>query len=286
MQLNMQLNMQSLQDRDAFYINGFVAALLLVVISIILLILIVTHSPLTILLAPLAMWIALTGFTVVSPNEAKVLTFFGKYIGTIKENGFLWTVPFSAATAIPLKILNFNTEKLKVNDFCGNPIEVGAVVVWRISDAAQACFNVDDYKAFIFNQSESVVRTIVARHPYDSSDKPSLRGNAEEITKELAAELHQKLSLAGISVEEVKLSHLAYAPEIASSMLKRQQAVAVMEARKYLVENATVIVEGIISNFAQNGVTNITDDKKADIMSRIMVTLISDKEVNPVIGVG
>jgi len=281
----MQLNMQSLQDRDAFYINGFVAALLLVVISIILLILIVTHSPLTILLAPLAI-IALTGFTVVSPNEAKVLTFFGKYIGTIKENGFLWTVPFSAATAIPLKILNFNTEKLKVNDFCGNPIEVGAVVVWRISDAAQACFNVDDYKAFIFNQSESVVRTIVARHPYDSSDKPSLRGNAEEITKELAAELHQKLSLAGISVEEVKLSHLAYAPEIASSMLKRQQAVAVMEARKYLVENATVIVEGIISNFVKNGVTNITDDKKADIMSRIMVTLISDKEVNPVIGVG
>jgi regulator of protease activity HflC (stomatin/prohibitin superfamily) len=281
----MQLNMQSLQDRDAFYINGFVAALLLVVISIILLILIVTHSPLTILLAPLAI-IALSGFTVVSPNEAKVLTFFGKYIGTIKENGFLWTVPFSAATAIPLKILNFNTEKLKVNDFCGNPIEVGAVVVWRISDAAQACFNVDDYKAFIFNQSESVVRTIVARHPYDSSDKPSLRGNAEEITKELAAELHQKLSLAGISVEEVKLSHLAYAPEIASSMLKRQQAVAVMEARKYLVENATVIVEGIISNFVKNGVTNITDDKKADIMSRIMVTLISDKEVNPVIGVG
>jgi regulator of protease activity HflC (stomatin/prohibitin superfamily) len=281
----MQLNMQSLQDRDAFYINGFVAALLLVVISIILLILIVTHSPLAILLAPLAI-IALSGFTVVSPNEAKVLTFFGKYIGTIKENGFLWTVPFSAATAIPLKILNFNTEKLKVNDFCGNPIEVGAVVVWRISDAAQACFNVDDYKAFIFNQSESVVRTIVARHPYDSSDKPSLRGNAEEITKELAAELHQKLSLAGISVEEVKLSHLAYAPEIASSMLKRQQAVAVMEARKYLVENATVIVEGIISNFVKNGVTNITDDKKADIMSRIMVTLISDKEVNPVIGVG
>jgi regulator of protease activity HflC (stomatin/prohibitin superfamily) len=281
----MQLNMQSLQDRDAFYINGFLAALLLVVISIILLILIVTHSPLTILLAPLAI-IALSGFTVVSPNEAKVLTFFGKYIGTIKENGFLWTVPFSAATAIPLKILNFNTEKLKVNDFCGNPIEVGAVVVWRISDAAQACFNVDDYKAFIFNQSESVVRTIVARHPYDSSDKPSLRGNAEEITKELAAELHQKLSLAGISVEEVKLSHLAYAPEIASSMLKRQQAVAVMEARKYLVENATVIVEGIISNFVKNGVTNITDDKKADIMSRIMVTLISDKEVNPVIGVG
>lgn len=277
--------MQSLQDRDAFYINGFVAALLLVVISIILLILIVTHSPLAILLAPLAI-IALSGFTVVSPNEAKVLTFFGKYIGTIKENGFLWTVPFSAATAIPLKILNFNTEKLKVNDFCGNPIEVGAVVVWRISDAAQACFNVDDYKAFIFNQSESVVRTIVARHPYDSSDKPSLRGNAEEITKELAAELHQKLSLAGISVEEVKLSHLAYAPEIASSMLKRQQAVAVMEARKYLVENATVIVEGIISNFVKNGVTNITDDKKADIMSRIMVTLISDKEVNPVIGVG
>ncbi len=277
--------MLSLRDKSAFYVNGFVVGLFAVIAVLISIDLTTSNSPFALVSIPLFI-LVLSGFTVVSPNEAKVLTFFGKYIGTIKQNGFLWRIPFSISVSIPLKILNFNTEKLKVNDACGNPIEVGAVVVWRVVDAAQACFNVDDYRAFIFNQSDSAIRAVAARHPYDSVDKPSLRGNAEEITTELVAELNQKLATAGILVEEVKLSHLAYAQEIASSMLKRQQAVAVMEARKYLVENATKIVEGIVENFAKNGIANISDDKKADIMSRIIITLVSDKDVNPVIEVG
>lgn len=206
-------------------------------------------------------------------------------MGTMNNSGFRFTIPFSTSILVPLKIINFNTEKLKVNDLNGNPVEVGAVVAWRVRDAAQSCFNVDNHKTFIFNQSESTVRTIAAKYPYDSEKQPSLRGNADEITKELKAELHKKLELAGIEVEEVKLSHLAYAPEIASSMLKRRQAVAVLQARKYLIENAAVIVEGVMENFITRGGMKLSDDKKAEIMSNILVTLISDKEVTPVIDI-
>jgi len=275
--------MQSLHDQKAFYINGFVAILLIILVSL-------SLSKVLGAILGSALFVGfliiiITGFTVIKPNEAKVLTFFGRYIGTIQQSGFLWTVPFSSSITIPLKIINFNTEKIKVNDLCGNPIDVGAVVVWKVSDAAQACFNVDDYRAFIFNQSESILRTIIAKYPYDSSTQASLRGNSDEITKELTEELQQKLSLAGIQVQEVKLSHLSYAAEIATSMLKRQQAMAMLEARKYLVENAVTIVESVITSFEKNGAANISDDKKAEIMSNIMVTLISEKEVSPVIGV-
>jgi regulator of protease activity HflC (stomatin/prohibitin superfamily) len=273
--------MQSVCDKPVLNVNGFLVLIALIITAIF------TFTSLPKLIAsPIITLLTIiigSGFTILGPNEARVLTFFGKYIGTIKDAGFLWTVPFSTSTLVPLKMINFNTEKLKVNDLNGNPIEVGAVVVWRVKDAAQACFNIDSYKNFIFNQSESVVRTITAKYPYDSADKHSLRGSAEEITKELTKELHEKLAIAGIEVEEVKLSHLAYAPEIASAMLKRQQAVAILEARKYLIENAAVIAEGVIENFAKKGTTNLSDDKKAEIMSNILITLISDKEVNPVI---
>jgi len=277
--------MQSLHDQKAFCINGFIAILLIAATSLFLSILLRSAfgGPLPVFVVSLI--ILATGFTIIRPNEAKVLTFFGKYIGTIQKSGFLWTVPFSTSITVLLKIVNFNTDKIKVNDFCGNPIEVGAVVVWKVSDAAQACFNVDDYRAFIFNQSESILRTIIAKYPYDSENQASLRGNNEEITKELTEELQQKLSLAGIQVHEVKLSHLSYAPEIASAMLKKQQTIAILDARKYLIENAITIVESVIASFEKNGVTNISDDKKAEIMSNIMVTLISEKEVSPVIGV-
>jgi regulator of protease activity HflC (stomatin/prohibitin superfamily) len=275
--------MQSIQDKPAFFIDGFVAIFLILATAF----LIFTAIPfafLTFVLVPLG-FIVFSGFTLISPNEAKVITFFGRYIGTIKQNGFLWTIPFSNATTMPMKIINFNTNKIKVNDLRGNPIEVAAVVVWRIKDAAQSYFNVDDYKTFVFNQSESVVRTIAAKYPYDSLDQPSLRGNADEISKELTAELRKKLDIAGIEVEDVKLSYLAYASEIAAAMLKRQQAVAVLEARKYMMENAMLMVTEVIDSFQNHGVVGISDDKKAEIMSNILVTLISDKEVSPVIGV-
>jgi regulator of protease activity HflC (stomatin/prohibitin superfamily) len=271
--------MQSVSDRKAFSVNGFLILIALIAVCFSFF----NSLPEIMAIPAIAVFIVImaTGFTILGPNEARVLTFFGKYIGTIKTAGFLWTVPFSTSTLVPLKMINFNTDKLKVNDLNGNPIEVGAVVVWRVKDAAQACFNVDNYKNFIFNQSESVVRTITAKYPYDSEKEHSLRGNSEEITRELIRELHEKLSIAGIEIEEVKLSHLAYAQEIAAAMLKRQQAIAILAARKYLIENASVIAESVVEKFSKDNA--ISADKKAEIMSNILITLISDKEVNPVI---
>jgi regulator of protease activity HflC (stomatin/prohibitin superfamily) len=272
--------MLSISDKKAFSIDGFVFLILLIAACFLLIISV--PDLLAIPITTVFIAISSTGFTILGPNEARVLTFFGRYIGTIKTAGFLWKVPFSSSTLVPLKMINFNTDKLKVNDLNGNPIEVGAVVVWRVKDAAQACFNIDNYKNFIFNQSESVVRTIAAKYPYDSEKEHSLRGNSEEITLELIRELREKLSIAGIEIEEVKLSHLAYAQEIASAMLKRQQAVAILAARKYLIENASVIAESVVEKFSKD--TAISADKKAEVMSSILITLISDKEVNPVIG--
>jgi len=273
--------MQSVFDKPVLNVNGFFVLMIFLGLTAFLYLMVppMLVGPIMIILAALI----ITGFTILGPNEAKVITFFGTYMGTITHSGFRWTIPFSNASLVPLKMLNFNTDKLKVNDLNGNPIEVGAVVVWRVRDAAQACFNVDDYKQFIFNQSESTIRTIAAKYPYDSEKQSSLRGNADEITRELKKELHEKLNVAGIEVEEVKLSHLAYAPEIAAAMLKRQQAVAVLEARRYMIENAAVIAEGVIENLLKKTTMNLSDDKKAQIMSNILVTLISDKEVSPVI---
>jgi len=274
--------MQSVFDKSVpLNVNGFFAVLIFLGLAAFLYMLLPVFiiGPIVAILG----FLSLSGFTILAPNEAKVITFFGTYMGTITNSGFRWTIPFSNATLVPLKMLNFNTDKLKVNDLNGNPIEVGAVVVWRVRDAAQACFNIDDYKQFIFNQSESTIRTIAAKYPYDSEKESSLRGNADEITRELKKELHEKLNVAGIEVEEVKLSHLAYAPEIAAAMLKRQQAVAVLEARKYMIENAAVIAESVIENMLRKTSMNLSDDKKAQIMSNILVTLISDKEVSPVI---
>jgi regulator of protease activity HflC (stomatin/prohibitin superfamily) len=272
--------MKSIYDKPTLNLNGFLVALLFVLLG--LYFFTTLNYTISSIILPILLIISVSSFTILGPNEARVVSFFGSYMGTIKTPGFRFTIPFSTSVLVPLKMINFNTEKLKVNDLNGNPVEVGAVVVWRVRDAAQACFNVDNYKNFIFNQSESAVRTIAAHYPYDSSeDKVSLRGNSKEITQELTKELHEKLAIAGIEVSEVKLSHLAYAPEIASAMLKKQQAVAVLDARKYLIENASLIAKEVVTNFDENN--QVSADVKAKIISNILITLISDKEVNPVI---
>ncbi len=271
--------MKTISDKGVFNINGFLAIALIAALTIFSLGFF-SLEILPIILVPSVIIIS-SSLKILGPNEARVVSFFGQYLGTITAQGLRFTVPFSTSVLVPLKMINFNTEKLKVNDLNGNPIEVAAVVVWRVRDAALACFNIDDYKKFIFNQSETVVRAITAKYPYDSQDNHSLRGSADEITEKLTKELQEKLAIAGIEIHEVKLSHLAYAPEIASAMLKRQQAVAVLEARKYLIENATYIAQEAINVFAKEG--EISADVKAKIISNILITLISDKEVNPVI---
>ncbi len=228
-----------------------------------------------------------SGFTVISPNEAKVLTFFGSYVGTVKQNGIVWTLPFTAKESVPLKLINFTTDHLKVNDLSGNPVEIGAVVVWRVMDAAQAVFNVDNYRAFVSNQSDIAVRTIAAKYPYDTdTEAHSLRGNIEDVALELQRVLQGKLAIAGIVIEETKLSHLAYAQEVAAAMLKRQQAVAVLQARRYMVENTLKIIDDVIEHFATKGNVDISNEKKAELINSLLVTMTSDKESSPVITLG
>jgi regulator of protease activity HflC (stomatin/prohibitin superfamily) len=221
--------MQTIKDSQAFHVAGFP----------LLFVWVVAVGGLALFFWPLAVPIAvigvilLSGFTIIQPNEARVVTFFGRYMGTLRDSGFLYTIPFSLKTRVPLKLVNFVTDHLKVNDRNGNPIEIGAVVVWRVTDAAQATFNVDDYKTFVSNQSDIAIRALAAHYPYDSETETSLRGNIDEIAHQLQETLQAKLAIAGIHIEETRLSHLAYAQEIAGAMLKRQQAVAIFQARRY-----------------------------------------------------
>lgn len=274
--------MQQIMDKPAPYSNGFVWFAILIAVLVI-------SSPMVkpvLVLVLGAVVLSLSGFTIVSPNEAKVVTFFGKYIGTIKENGFLFTVPLSARKTVSLKLTNFVTDHLKVNDLNGNPIEIGAIVVWRVIDSAQASLNIDNYKIFIANQSDMAIRTLAAHYPYDSEKETSLRGNIDEVAAKLKEMLQEKLAVAGIIIEDIKLSHLAYAPEIASAMLKRQQAVAIFQARQYMVENALAIIDEVMKHFQSKSDIKISDDKKAELINSLLIVMTSDKESAPVLNLG
>lgn len=273
--------MLSIKDKKLSSINAFIV--LFVMISLFISAYII--FPLSLIAIGIIAFFLSSGFTIIQPNEAKVVTFFGKYIGTIKESGFLYTVPFTAKITIPLRLTNFVTEHLKVNDLNGNPIEIGAVVVWRVSDAAQAFLNIDNYKVFVANQSDIALRTLAAHYPYDSEKDMSLRGNIDEISSKLKEMLQDKLSLAGILVEDTKLTHLAYSSEIASAMLKRQQAAAIFHARRYMVENALTIIDDVINHFDKNSNIKITPDKKSDLINSLLVVMTSDKEASPVLNV-
>ena len=271
--------MQTINDRDAFAINGFPLLLGWIVVLVVAALI---WLPLAVPVAVIFVLVA-TGFTIIQPNEARVVTFFGRYIGTLRQNGLLYTIPFSAKKRVPVKLINFVTDLLKVNDQNGNPIEIGAVVVWRVADAAQATFNVDDYKVFVANQSDIAIRALAAHYPYDSETETSLRGNIDEIAEKLQQALQAKLAVAGIMIEETRLTHLAYASGVAMAMLKRQQAVAIFQARRYMVENALAIIDEVIQHFdAKEGMT-ISDDKKAELINSLLIVMTSDKESSPVI---
>jgi regulator of protease activity HflC (stomatin/prohibitin superfamily) len=287
--------MQPIQDRPAPFFNGFLAIgfvlflLLILYISFPFYNQIKQNVPVTMLLTTIvfvAIVIISTGFTIIQPNESKVLTFFGKYVGTLKQSGFLFTFPLSDKKSVPLKLVNFVTDHLKVNDRNGNPIEIGAVVVWRVMDAAQSSLNIDDYKTFVANQSDIAVRALAAHYPYDSEKEVSLRGNLDEIASKLKDVLQEKLAIAGIVVEETKLSHLAYASEVAAAMLKRQQAVAIFDARQYMVENALAIIDDVMKHFEKNNNVKFSDDKKAELINSLLIVMTSDKEANPVLSIG
>lgn len=232
--------------------------------------------------------IALAGFFVVPPNTAKALVFLGKYIGSVRESGFFWANPLAIRKRVSLRVHNFNSEKLKVNDAQGNPIEIAAVVVWRVVDSAKALFEVEDYDEFVSIQSESAIRNLATRYPYDAHDeeRASLRENPAEVADDLRHEVQERLGVAGVEVIEARLTHLAYAPEIAQAMLRRQQAAAIIAARQKIVEGAVGMVEMALKMLSESRLVELDEERKASMVNNLLVTLTAEQDVTPVINTG
>ncbi|MFE6196491.1 SPFH domain-containing protein [Streptomyces sp. NPDC057838] len=239
-------------------------------------------------LIALAAFLAMCGLNMVAPGEARVVQLFGRYRGTIRQDGLRWVNPFTSRTKISTRVRNHETAVLKVNDAYGNPIELAAVVVWRVEDTAQATFEVDDYIEFVSTQTEAAVRHIAIEYPYDAHEEDglSLRGNAEEITEKLAVELHARVEAAGVQIIESRFTHLAYAPEIASAMLQRQQAGAVVAARRQIVEGAVGMVESALARITEQDLVTLDEERKAAMVSNLMVVLCGDRAPQPVLNAG
>ncbi|MBI2259744.1 MAG: SPFH domain-containing protein [Flavobacteriia bacterium] len=231
----------------------------------------------------------LIGLTIVNPNDSRVLVLFGKYKGTLKSNGFKWVNPFMARKKVTLKARNFDSTPIKVNDKLGNPIMIGMVLVWKVQDTFKALFEVDQYETFVKIQSESALRKLAGIYPYDNMDHEheiSLRSGGEEVNHQLENELRERLEIAGIEVLEARISSLAYSSEIAGAMLQRQQAIAVVSARQKIVEGAVGMVEMALNQLSEKQIIELDDDKKAAMVSNLMVVLCSDKSASPVINTG
>ena len=228
------------------------------------------------------------GFFVVQPNQARVLILFGRYIGSVTEAGWWWCNPFAKKQKISLRVRNFQSERIKVNDASGNPIEIAAVVVWRITDTAKAVFDVADYEQFVTVQSETSLRHLASEYPYDDykTDTVSLRGNVDVVRNALQAELQARLQLAGIEILETRLTHLAYAPEIAEVMLRRQQAEAILAARKTMVQGAVSLVQMALAQLADSDLVELDPERKATMVSNLMIVLSGDHSPTPVINTG
>ncbi|MEV3931084.1 MULTISPECIES: SPFH domain-containing protein [unclassified Streptomyces] len=240
------------------------------------------------LLLTLTSFFCMSGVKMVAPGEARVIQLFGRYVGTIRADGLRWINPLTSSRKISTRVRNHETAVLKVNDAYGNPIELAAIVVWKVEDTAQALFEVDDFLEFVATQTEAAVRHIAIEYPYDSHDEGglSLRGNAEEITEKLAVELTARVQAAGVLIIESRFSHLAYAPEIASAMLQRQQAGAVVAARQQIVEGAVGMVEMALTRIAEQDIVELDSERKAAMVSNLMVVLCGDRSAQPVLNTG
>ncbi len=230
------------------------------------------------------------GFTVVNPNESCVLMLFGAYKGTIKENGFFWVNPFFNKRNISLRARNFDSEPIKVNDKIGNPIKIGFVLVWKVSNTYQAAFEVDDYQHFVLVQSDAALRKLAGLYPYDNFEDHeavvALRSGGEEVNNELEREIRERLTIAGIEVIEARINYIAYAEEIANAMLRRQQATAIVSARFKIVEGAVSMVQMALEQLSDKKIVDLDDERKAAMVSNLMVVLVSDKDASPVVNTG
>jgi regulator of protease activity HflC (stomatin/prohibitin superfamily) len=228
------------------------------------------------------------GFMIVQPNESRVLILFGKYTGTIRDAGFWWVNPFTVKKHVSLRIRNFNSEKIKVNDLHGNPIEIAAVIVWRVVDSARAIFDVQNYEQFVAIQGETAIRTLASEYPYDTNEgeKESLRSSPTEVAENLQKELQTRLEITGVNVVEARITHLAYAQEIAQAMLRRQQAQAIVAARFKIVEGAVGMVQQALQDLSDKNIVKLDEERKAQMVNNLLVALVADHEAIPVINTG
>jgi regulator of protease activity HflC (stomatin/prohibitin superfamily) len=283
-----------MKEKPIFKMNGFAAlvlALLCIVFGVVLIVNGETFPGIIpgILLFLLGLIIA-SSLTIVQPNQAKVLTFFGTYIGVIRDQGLWATIPFTLKKGVSLRVTNFNSEKLKVNDLEGNPIEIAAVVVYKVSDSAKALFDVENYEKFIQIQSETGIRHIASRYAYDTLESGentlTLRQNSDEVAEVLVHDLQKRLDVAGVDVMEARIMHLAYSSEIASAMLQRQQAQAVLSARKVIVDGAVGLVKAAIDQLTEQEIVDLDEEKKAQMVNNLMVAIVSEKGTQPIINTG
>ncbi|GAB6181497.1 SPFH domain-containing protein [Desulfotomaculum defluvii] len=275
-------------EKNALKVNGFLAIITLLVLLAGAVYFFLNFHFVIGAFVIFAFVILASGILIVQPNQARAVTFFGRYMGSIRENGIWLTIPFSINKKVSLRVRNFNSTKLKVNDVEGNPIEIAAVVVFKVVDSAKALFDVENYEQFVEIQSETALRHVATKYPYDNFENQgySLRGNTEEIAAELSKELQTRLDVAGVEVMEARLTHLAYATEIASAMLQRQQASAIIAARQKIVEGAVGMAQMAIDKLLQEGTVELDDERKVTMINNLMVAIVSEKSAQPVINAG
>lgn len=276
-------------EKTVFHVNGYLG--LIIAIALLLLggwciwLQTIASVVIGVILIIVAL-IAGSSLTIIAPNEAKALTFFGQYVGTIRQAGLFMTIPLTNKTPVSLRVRNFNSSLLKVNDLRGNPVEIAAVIVFKVVDTSKALFDVDDYEQFVEIQSESAIRHMASEFPYDAFDESetvTLRSNPTEVSNQLTEELQSRLDIAGVKVIETRLTHLAYATEIASAMLQRQQSAAILSARKIIVDGAVSITEDAIRKLQEDTDLELSDDRKLQLINNVMVTIISERGTQPVI---
>lgn len=283
-----------MREKSVFKMNGFAALILALFCIGFGIYLLVTGEEIpgkAIGVLPILLGLIIaTSLTIVQPNEAKVLTFFGTYLGVIRDQGLWATIPFTFKRSVSLRVTNFNSEKLKVNDLEGNPIEIAAVVVYKVRDAAKALYDVENYEKFIQIQSETGIRHIASTYSYDSfgntENTLTLRQNSDEVADVLVTDLQKRLDVSGVDVIEARIMHLAYSSEIASAMLQRQQAQAVLSARKVIVDGAVGLVKAAIDQLAEQEIVELDEEKKAQMVNNLMVAIVSEKGTQPIINTG
>jgi len=287
----------AMKERDALSFSGWLALLAglgSLVGAVLVLIMIKQHQqdPIPYVAAGIGLFVfgilLLSGCAVIGPNEARVLTFFGRYTGSVKTSGLRWMNPLTGKKPVSLRARNFETAKIKVNDLDGNPIEIGAVIVWRVVDTAQATFDVEDFSSYVHIQAESAMRNLAMHHPYDSHDDNvvSLRGQSEVVAEQLRKEVNERIRAAGCEVIDARIAHLAYAPEIAQAMLQRQQAGAIIAARQRIVEGAVSMVEMALEQLSARHIVELDAERKAAMVSNLLVVLCGERATQPVVNAG